>query len=145
VTNVNELMTRGVRTVSPGDTLRKAAQTMDEMNVGMLPVCDGERLVGVVTDRDIAVRGVAKKLPPTSTHLDAIMSGEVRWCFDDTSVEEALRTMGELQIRRLPVVDREHRLVGILSLGDVAVRGETSETSEPLAQISAPARPRRTE
>lgn len=137
---VNELMTRGARTVAPEDTLCTAAQTMEELDVGVLPVCNGERLVGVVTDRDIAVRGVAKQLPPESTHLDAIMSGQVRWCFDNTSVEEALRTMSELQIRRLPVIDREYRLVGMLSLGDVAVRGgEPSEAGEPLAQISEPA------
>jgi len=143
MTQVNELMTRGVRTAAPTDTLCDAAQAMEELDVGVLPVCDGDRLVGVVTDRDIAVRGVAQKLPPESTHLDAIMSGQVRWCFDDVSVEEALRTMGELQIRRLPVVDRERRLVGVLTLGDAAAKADAPEAGERLGQISQPAEPDR--
>jgi CBS domain-containing protein len=143
LTQVNELMTRGVRTAAPTDTLCDAAQAMEELDVGVLLVCDGERLVGVITDRDIAVRGVAQRLSPDRTHLDVIMTGEVRWCFDDSTVEEALRTMSELQIRRLPVIDRDRRLVGVLSLGDAAAKGQASQAGEPLARISQPAEPDR--
>lgn len=140
---VSEVMTRGVRTLTPEDTLQFAAQAMDELSVGSIPVCDGQRVVGVVTDRDITVRATAHGLPAEDAQLAQIMSREVRCCYEDQSVEEAAQIMCDAQLRRLPVVDRNQRLVGILSLGDVAVRADTDEAAKALQGISIPSRPDR--
>lgn len=139
---VADVMTRGVRTMKPSDTLLIAAQAMDEMNVGVMPVCDGERLVGMVTDRDIAMRGVAQGRTP-DTRLSDVMSGDVQWCYDDDSVDDVAAKMRDAQIRRLPVVDHDKHLVGILSLGDIAVKAGEDEASDALAGISEPAEPDR--
>src|SRR5437868_7186978 len=117
MTQVAEVMTRGVRTMSPNDSIQFAAQAMDELNVGVVPVCDGDRLLGMVTDRDIAVRGVAQGRAPESTPLREVMSGDPLWCFEDEPLEQAIEQMREAQVRRLPVVDRERHLVGLLSVG----------------------------
>lgn len=138
---VKDVMTAGVRTMSPSDTVVLAAQAMEELDVGALPVCDGKRLLGMVTDRDIVLRGVAQGLSPDSTTLDVVMSGEVEWVFEDEDVGEAAARMQQLQIRRLPVMDRERRLVGIVSLGDLAAKGDPEQAGEALADISEPARP----
>lgn len=141
---VKDVMTSGVRTLSPRDTLALAAQAMDELEIGALPVCDGERIVGVVTDRDIVVRGVAQELAPGTTCLEDVMSRQVEWVFEDDGLEDATVKMQQLQIRRLPVLDREKRLVGIVSLGDLAAKGDAVQAGEALADISEPARPNRT-
>jgi CBS domain-containing protein len=141
MTHVSEVMTHGVRTLSPQDTMQRAARTMSDLNIGALPVCDGEKLVGMVTDRDITVRGVAQGCPPDSTTLRELMSPEVRWCFDDAPLDEALEQMRDAQIRRLPVIDHERHLVGMLSLGDVATTAGTADVAETLACISEPAQP----
>ncbi len=143
MTQVSDVMTRGVRTMSPSDTLVKAAQAMEELDVGAIPVCDGERLVGMVTDRDIVLRGVAQGRPVDSTHLDEVMSADPRWCFDDQPVDEALEQMRDAQIRRMPVVDHDKHLVGILSLGDVAVKADDAKAGEALGSVSEPAEPDR--
>lgn len=140
---VKEVMTRGVRTLGAGDTLALAAQAMDELDVGVLPICDGERIVGMVTDRDIVVRGVAQELAPDTTRLQSVMSKQVEWVFEDEGLEEVTAKMQQLQIRRLPVLDRDKRLVGIVSLGDLAARGDLAQAGEALADISEPARPNR--
>lgn len=143
MTQVREVMTRGVRAMSPADSIQFAAQAMDELNVGALPVCDGERLLGMVTDRDITVRGVAQGCAVDQTPLSSVMSENVRWCFEDQDVSEVLDLMRGAQIRRLPVVDREKHLVGIVSLGDLAAKWESDEMPEALADISQPAEPDR--
>lgn len=140
---VSEVMTRGVRSLSPEDTLQFAAQAMDELAVGSVPVCDGHRLVGMVTDRDITVRGTARGLPAERTCLDEVMSSDVQWCYEDQTVEEAARLMCQAQVRRLPVVDRDKRLVGMLSLGDVAAKSDTQEAAKALQGISTPSEPDR--
>lgn len=140
---VGEVMTRGVRTLAPADTLQFAAQAMDELAVGSIPVCDGQRLVGMVTDRDITIRGTAHGLPADRTPLEQILSTDVQWCYDDQSVEAAARLMCEAQVRRLPVVDRSKELVGMLSLGDVAVKFGPEEAARALETISTPAEPDR--
>ncbi len=140
---VKDVMTSGVRTLSPGDTLALAAQAMDELDVGALPICDGERIVGMVTDRDIVVRGVAQELAPATTPLQNVMSKQVEWVFEDEGLEDATAKMQQLQIRRLPVLDRDKRLVGIVSLGDLAAKGDQAQAGEALADISEPARPNR--
>lgn len=143
MSKVSEVMTRGVRSLSPGDTLQSAAQAMDELAVGSLPVCDGRRLVGMVTDRDITVRGTARGLPAESTTLDQVMSGDVQWCYEDQPVEEATHLMSQAQVRRLPVVDRDKRLVGVLSLGDVAAKSHPDKAAHALQGISTPSAPNR--
>ncbi|MBW8756993.1 MAG: CBS domain-containing protein [Burkholderiales bacterium] len=136
MTQVAEVMSRGVRTLAPSDTMRNAAKAMDEFDVGIVPVCDGERLVGVVTDRDVTVRGVAQGCSAESTRLDQVMTKDPLWCFDDDPLEQAMETMRDAQIRRLPVVDRARHLVGILSMGDVATTAGTADVAETLACIS---------
>jgi CBS domain-containing protein len=143
MSNVSQVMTRGVRTLAPTDSVLLAAQAMDELNVGSIPVCDGDQLVGMVTDRDITVRGVAQQLSPEDTPLSEVMSGHVRYCAEDDDVDDAIREMEKAQIRRLAVVDDNQRLVGILSLGDVAAKDLTADTSTTLKTISTPAEPDR--
>jgi CBS domain-containing protein len=143
MTQVSQVMTRGVRTLSPRDSMQLAAQAMDELNIGAVPVCDGDRLVGIVTDRDITVRGVAHGRPADRTPLSEVMTREVCWCYEDQPVEEVAEEMEEIQIRRLPVVDREKHLVGMVSLGDVAVKCEHEAAQDALTGISEPAEPDR--
>lgn len=143
MTTVSEVMTRGVRSLSPADTLQLAAQAMDELAVGSVPVCDGQRLVGMVTDRDITIRGTAQGLSAQQACLAQVMSGDVQWCYEDQSIEEAAQLMCDAQVRRLPVVDREKCLVGMLSLGDVAVKFDREEAARALEGISSPAQPDR--
>ena len=140
---VSDVMTRGVRTLGPNDTLVMAAQAMQELDVGAIPVCRGEQLIGVVTDRDIVLRGIAQGRPADGTRLDDIMSRDPQCCFGDQSVEEALQQMRDGQIRRLPVVDHDQHLVGILSLGDVAVKADELKVGRALEAISEPAEPDR--
>ena len=135
---ISDVMTRGVRTLSPSDTVVMAAQAMQELDVGAIPVCDGDRLVGMVTDRDIVVRGVAKGRLTESTHLDEVMSPDPRWCFEDQSVDEVMDQMREAQIRRVPVVDHDRHLVGIVSLGDLAVKADVGKARNALESISEP-------
>jgi CBS domain-containing protein len=116
---VSQCMTRDVRVISPDQTLREAARIMAEIDAGSLPVGEGDRLVGVITDRDIAIRAVAQGKGP-DTPVRQVMSPEVKYSFEDEDVEDVTRNMGEIQVRRLPVVSREKRLVGIVSLGDLA-------------------------
>lgn len=142
---VSEVMTRGVRTLSPGDSVVRAAQAMGELNVGAIPVCEGDQLVGIVTDRDIVVRSVAQDCRPGTTMLGDVMSGNVRWARADDDVDRVLSEMTRLQIRRMPVVDARQRLVGILALGDVAAKDkqQAREVATSLAGISTPAAPDR--
>ena len=142
---VAETMTRGVRTLTPQDSVVKAAQAMAELNVGAIPVCDGERLVGMVTDRDIVLRGVAREIDAAGCKLSDVMSGHVRTVHEGVDVEDVLAEMGSAQIRRMPVVDSRDRLVGIISLGDIAAKNPTSDTdvAASLGDISEPAEPDR--
>lgn len=145
MTTVSEMMTRGVHTLAPTDTVTLAARTMDELNVGVIPVCEGDTLLGMVTDRDIVVRGVALGLDGNVTTLADVMSTSVRTAHEDDDLQHALGQMADSQIRRLPVVDNENRLIGIISLGDIAAKGtdEGSEVGESLGAISFPAEPDR--
>jgi CBS domain-containing protein len=135
---IREAMTRDVRMVRPDQTIREAAHLMAELDIGALPVEDSDRLVGMITDRDIAVRAVAEG-HGADTMVRDVMTAEVKYCFDDQSVEEVTRNMGEQRLRRLPVVDRNKRLVGILSLGDLARDEDVQdEAGEALGGISRP-------
>jgi CBS domain-containing protein len=139
---VGEVMTRDVAAVPTHATVRDAAQQMDQLNVGALPVCDGKRLVGMITDRDITVRCAAAGSRPDATRVGDVMSSDVRWCYENDQVEQAEREMSHIQVRRLPVIDREEKLVGIVSLGDLATRNAPG-TQETLRSISEPSEPDR--
>jgi CBS domain-containing protein len=118
---VSEIMCRSVKIASPTDTLQQAARWMAELDAGSLPVGENDRLVGMVTDRDIAIRGDAAGCDPRSTPIREVMSTEsVKYCFENDDVEQVAQNMAQLQVRRLPVVNREKRLVGIISLGDLS-------------------------
>ena len=135
---VSDCMTRDVRLTGPNQTLREAAALMAELDVGVLPVGENERLIGMITDRDIAVRGVACGRGPESM-VREVMTDDVKYCFADQTLEEVSRNMGDIQVRRLPVVDREKRLVGIISLSDIANgEGATDEAGVALRDISQP-------
>ncbi|MEO8135634.1 MAG: CBS domain-containing protein [Betaproteobacteria bacterium] len=118
---VRDIMTRNVRVASPDDDLQSAAAAMKQDDFGVLPVVERERLVGMLTDRDIAVRAVARGLSPVQSRVREIMSVEVEHVHDDDSAEDAARVMSQMRVRRLPVLDHDDHLVGILSLGDLAI------------------------
>lgn len=134
---VSEIMTRDVQVVSPEDCLQTAAQMMAVYDFGMLPVGENDRLVGMLTDRDITTRAVARGLHPAQCKVADVMSPEVNYVFDYETVDDAARRMSDLQIRRLPVLNRDKRLVGIISLGDMAVR-EPEPAADALTSISQP-------
>jgi len=118
---VSEVMTRGVECVKPEASLEEAAAKMKSLDVGALPICDNDRLAGMITDRDITVRATAEGESPKEIHVRDVMTPGIVWCFEDEDVQEASRKMKEHQIRRLPVLNRDKRLVGMVSLGDLAV------------------------
>lgn len=134
---ISECMSRDVRVCAPDHTLQSAAQTMAEMDAGFLPVGEGDRLIGIVTDRDIAIRGVAKGQPPES-NIRSVMSSEVCYCFEDDDIDEVADNMSQIQVRRLPVVDRDKRLVGIVALSDIARGGKLNSVGEALGEIARP-------
>ena len=137
MTQVSDIMTADVRTIEPQESLRRAALLMQELDVGSLPVCNGERLLGMITDRDITVRGVADGLDPDQACVSDVMSGDVQFCTEDQDAQEVMRTMGDKQVRRLPVVDLDKRLVGIVSLGDMALR-QPGHIDQAVREISEP-------
>lgn len=130
-----------MQVVRPDESLQRAARVMDEFNVGSLPVCDSNGLVGMITDRDITVRATAAGLP-AHTLVSDVMTGPARWCTSGQSVQEAMAQMSDVQIRRLPVIDAERRVVGIVSLGDLATRHQ-GHVAAALRRISDPSRPGR--
>ena len=135
---VREAMTRDVRLARPDQTIREAAGLMAQLDIGALPVEEDDRLVGMITDRDIAVRAVGQGRGP-DTPIRDVMSRDVKYCFEDQSVDEVTRNMGDIRVRRLPVVNRDKRLVGILSLGDLAIDASAQdEAGEALGGISRP-------
>jgi CBS domain-containing protein len=138
---VDEVMTRDVEVVSPQDTLKDAAEKMRTLNVGPMPVCEGERLVGIITDRDIVVRAVSQGLDPNSTRVSQAMTDHVQCVFADEDLSVAAERMREDQIRRILVVDRDRKLVGILSLGDIAEERGKQEAGRTLEAISEPSQP----
>ncbi len=138
---IREIMTPSVRCVRPEDTLVDAASLMRELDVGILPVLKGSAVLGMITDRDITIRAVAAARPPADTQVREVMTPGVFFVHDDQDVEEALEVLKEHQIRRVPVVSRDHRLVGILSLGDIAVDASTAQSGEVLKHVSRPAEP----
>jgi CBS domain-containing protein len=141
---LKQIMTPNPECVSPDDTLLDAARKMRDLDVGPLPVCDNDRIAGMLTDRDITIRATAEGLDPKTTKVRDVMSTDVISCFEDQDEQEAARTMQERQVRRLLVLDRNQKLVGIISLGDLVTQtGDQQKSGEVLQDVSVPATPRR--
>jgi len=139
---LQNVMTIDVTSLPPSATVFEAARQMKELNVGAIPICEGRRLIGMLTDRDIVVRLIAEQRDP-GEHVHTIMSGQVDYCYEDQDADEAVHIMQDRQIRRLPIVNRDRELIGIVSLGDLAVKSDTGASGEALEQISQPAKPTR--
>ncbi len=135
---VKDVMSTDVKLADPGMSLKQAATLMRDGDFGVMPVGENDRLVGVITDRDITVRAVAAGKDPSSATVREAMSEGVRWCYEDASAEEAAKIMSEHQIRRLPVINRDKRLVGMVSIGDFAVESsEIRPAAEAMSGVSA--------
>jgi CBS domain-containing protein len=141
---ISDIMTREVRCVAPNDSLQRAAKIMGELDVGSLPVWDGQNLIGMVTDRDITIRGVAQGKQVDSAAVSEVMSTDVQWCFEDDQIDEVMEKMQDAQIRRVPVMDRQNRLIGMVSLGDLATKTRADEeVQDTLESVSQPSEPNR--
>ena len=140
---IKSLMTQGVECIGPQTTVQEAAARMSDMNVGVLPICgDQNKLVGMITDRDIVVRAIAAKEDPQQLRVDAIMSPSISYCYEEQDIEEAARIMQDNQVRRLVVLNDDKQLVGIVSTGDLAVgAGDDRLCGETLQEISEPVSP----
>jgi CBS domain-containing protein len=136
--NISEIMTRDPELIDPNASIRDAAQRMRSENVGALPVGENDRLIGMVTDRDIVVRGVAEERMAGTTSVRDVMSEKIFYCFDDNDLEAAAQCMAEHQVRRLPVLNRDKRLVGIVSLADIARAGDEQAEKTALEGVSEP-------
>lgn len=132
---ISEIMTPDVTFLSPDSYVQEAAKMMRDEDIGSIPICNGKRLVGMVTDRDIVIRAIADGKKPDDCKVSDVMSSEVTWCFDDQMVDEVLQQMAEQQIRRIPVVSRNKELCGIVSLGDMATR-QDEHIDQTLEKIS---------
>jgi CBS domain-containing protein len=134
---IGNVMSRDVQVVNADATLRDAAELMKRIDSGVLPVAEGDRLVGMITDRDIAIRGLAGGNDP-DVSIRRVMSPEVKYCFEDEDVAHVAKNMAELQVRRLPVMTRNKRLIGIVSLADLAMAASVARTAHALHGISQP-------
>jgi CBS domain-containing protein len=134
---ISEVMTSDAKVVRPDQSVQDAAKMMADLDVGSLPVCDGKRLQGMITDRDITIRAVAKG-KAGKTLVREVMTEDVIWCNEDDAVKDVLARMGDEQIRRIPVIDKDRNLVGIVALGDLALE-EHEDVDETLRDISMPA------
>ena len=134
---VSEAMTREVRVATPGQSIRDVARIMDEINAGSMPVGENDRLIGMITDRDIAIRAVAQGKGPDTPVREVMSDSKVLYCYDDEELDHVAKNMGDEQVRRLPVVNRDKRLVGIVSLGDLAQR-ETRAASKAVKGATRP-------
>lgn len=133
---VREIMSRHTVTATPQQTIGEAARIMQRVGTGFIPVGENDRLVGTLTDRDIVVNGIAQGRSADSA-VTEVMSHDVLYCYEDQDVAEVARNMGTQQVRRMPVVDRDKRLVGVVSLGDLSCNGDPSAAGAALEEISA--------
>ena len=134
---VRDVMSRSVQLTTPSEDIQQAARLMGEIDAGVLPVAEGDRLIGMITDRDITVRAVAAGKSP-DTPVAEIMSEEVLYCFEDENGEKVSRNMADNKVRRMPVLNREKRLVGIISIGDLARSDNPTTTGKAVSEISKP-------
>ena len=135
---LKEIMSDNVEVIHPGDTLQTAAEKMRDRDIGFLPVCDGERLIGVLTDRDLITRALADGLESKAILGRDLVTSPAIYCFDDQSVDEAAKLMHDNQIRRLVVLSREKQMVGVISLGDLAMSASDKLTGDVLQSVSEP-------
>lgn len=141
--HIKDVMTLEVVTLAPTAKAKDAAALMRSLNIGAIPICEGTRLMGMVTDRDLVLRVMAEGLNPEHETIQTIMTSDVDYCYEDQTVEEAAQVMQDRQVRRLPIINRENELVGIVSLGDVAVKGtDRMTTATALEEISQPTEPK---
>lgn len=136
---INEIMSRDVEVARPQDTIQDVARKMRDIDAGVIPVCDGDQVRGMVTDRDIVLRAVSEARS-FDTPVAEVMTSDVEYCYEDDDIAQAADKMAELQVRRLVVLDRDKRLVGIVSLGDIAQQGKDKTTGQALEEISEPNR-----
>jgi CBS domain-containing protein len=134
---ISKCMTRDVEIANPDQTIQEAAKMMCDCDTGVLPVGENDRLVGMITDRDIAIRAVAEG-KSCDTKVREVMSGEVLYCFDDQELEDVARNMADIKVRRLPVLNRNKHLVGIISLGDLSKKEDPAVTAKAVSNISKP-------
>jgi len=140
---VREIMTKNVEAIQTGSTIKEAAEKMKRFDVGAMPVFDDGEAVGILTDRDITIRAVAEGHDPTRMSVKEVMTKEVIFCREDESVEYAADLMKQKQVRRLLIKDSQGKVVGILSLGDIATRVEKEQAGETIRQVSHPSEPNR--
>lgn len=142
---IADVMSRDVTSVTRDDTIQRAAELMDDLDIGALPVTDGNRLIGIITDRDITIRATAAGRGPAETLVTEVMSEDICHCFEDQSINEVMRDMRDIQVRRIPVVSRDGRkLIGIVAMADLLLdeAGDgDSEAAETLRDISSPTAP----
>jgi CBS domain-containing protein len=138
---VSDVMTPGVQFIHPEQTIREAARIMAERDIGALPVGENDRLVGMVTDRDIVIRGLADGKGP-DTKVRHVMSPDVKYCYEDEKVDHVAHNMGDIQVRRLPVMNRDKRLVGIVAMADVATKRGSAVAGEAIKEVSERRTPR---
>lgn len=134
---VKEAMTKGIRIAEPDEKLTHAAKKMRTQNIGALPVVENRKLVGMITDRDLAIRAVGANKNPATTDVKDIMSDDCFWCAENEDLEDAVRIMEQNQVRRLPVMNDNKEIVGMLSLEDVAIHAPTPLTGEVLKAVAS--------
>jgi len=137
MTQIKEVMSPDYKFISPDTSVQEAAKLMRDGDFGFIPVGENDKLIGMVTDRDIAIRSVAEGKDPSSQNVKDIMTAKTYYCYDDQSAEEVCNNMGEIQVRRLPVVNRDKRLVGVVSLGDLAQQASRPNVGQTQQQITA--------
>jgi CBS domain-containing protein len=135
---LKEIMTSEVEVIHPNDTLQTAASKMHDRDIGFLPVCDGDRLIGVLTDRDLITRALAEGMESKAILGRDLVTSPAIYCFDDQSVDEAAKLMHDNQIRRLVILSRDKRMVGVVSLGDLAISADDKLSGELLQSVSEP-------
>lgn len=141
MTHVSEIMSRDVVHVAPSSTIREAAGLMARYDIGALPVCDGHRMIGMVTDRDLAVRALSVGAP-AETAISEVATAAVEWCYENDDIDMVQQRMADAQVRRVPVVNDRHELVGTLSLGDIATRANGTSRDEVANTLEGVSQPR---
>ena len=133
---IKDIMTHGCEWIAPGEPISKAAKIMKEKDIGFLPVGENDKMIGMIIDRDIVVRGIAAG-KDASSPVKEVMTAKTFYCFDDQDVEEVCNNLGEIKVRRLPVVNRDKRLVGVISVGDLAQAATRANVGQTEQQITA--------
>lgn len=134
---IKDVMSQNYKWMAPDSPVSQVAQAMRDMDIGFMPLAENDKMVGMITDRDITVRAIAEGKDPANTQARDVMTAKTYYCYDDQDVEEVCNNMGEIQVRRLPVVNRDKRLVGIVSLGDLAQEASRPNVGQTQQQITA--------